>query len=72
MKNIAIDGKWKQMRGQAKESSGQSPGDQHAQLAGKFDKLVGVFQEKYGYNRERAERELRRRMTKRRAHEAVR
>jgi uncharacterized protein YjbJ (UPF0337 family) len=60
------------MRGQAKESSSQSAGDKHAQLAGKFDKLVGVFQEKYGYNRERAGRELNRRTTKRRVHNAAR
>ena len=72
MNKIVIDGKWKQMRGQAKELSGQLARDPLGQAAGKFDKLIGALREKYGYNRERAGRELRRRMTKRRAHDAAR
>jgi uncharacterized protein YjbJ (UPF0337 family) len=72
MNKIVIDGKWKQMRGQAKEWSGQLAGDRLGQAAGTFDKLIGAHQEKYGYNRERAERELRRRVTKRSTHEAQR
>jgi uncharacterized protein YjbJ (UPF0337 family) len=65
MNKTVIDGKWKQMRGQAREWSGQMAGDKLCQAAGKFDRLIGVLQEKYGFNRERAERELKRRLTKR-------
>ena len=72
MNKIVIDGKWQQMRGQAKEWSGQLASDRLGQAAGTLDKLIGALQEKYGYNRERAERELKRRMTKRRVHKAVR
>jgi uncharacterized protein YjbJ (UPF0337 family) len=72
MNKTVIDGKWKQMRGQAKQWSGQLAGDKLGQAAGKFDKLIGALQEKYGYNRERAQRELKRRMTKRRVHDAAR
>ncbi len=72
MNKTIIDGKWKRVRGQAKVWSGQLAGDDLGQAAGKFDQLIGVLQEKYGFNRERAERELNRRMTKRRVHKAVR
>jgi uncharacterized protein YjbJ (UPF0337 family) len=72
MNKAVIDGKWKQMRGQAKEWRGNLAGDHLGQAAGKFDKLIGVLQEKYGYNRERAEKELKRRMAKCQAHGAAR
>ena len=52
MNKTVIDGKLKQVRGQAKTWSGQ------------FDKLIGSLQERFGYNRERAKRELKRRMAK--------
>ncbi len=71
MNKVGIDGKWKQMRGQAKVWRSKLAGDKFGAAAGKFDKLVGVLQEKYGYNRERAERELRRRMAKRPTHGAA-
>jgi len=72
MNKIVIDGKWKDIRAQAKEVSGQLSGDRLGQAAGKFDRLIGALQEKYGYNRERAQRELKRRVTKRRVHTAAR
>jgi uncharacterized protein YjbJ (UPF0337 family) len=72
MNKAVLDGKWKQMRGQAKEWRRKLGGDNLGQAAGKFDKLIGVLQEKYGYNRERAEKELKRRMAKRQAHGAAR
>jgi uncharacterized protein YjbJ (UPF0337 family) len=72
MNKAVIDGKWKQMRGQAKEWRGKLSGDNLGRAAGKFDKLIGVLQEKYGYNRERAEKELKRHIAKRQAHGAAR
>jgi uncharacterized protein YjbJ (UPF0337 family) len=72
MNKIVIDGKWKHIRGEDNEASSQLAGDRLSQAAGKFDKLIGALQEKYGYNRERAGRELNRRTTKRRVHNAAR
>ena len=72
MNQVVIDGKWKQMRGQAKAWRAKAAGDNLGEAAGKFGKLIGALQEKYGYNRERAETELKRRMAKRQAHQAVR
>ena len=60
-----VDSQWKQVRGQAKEGSSRLSGDPLGQAAGKFDKLSGALQERFGYDRERAERELRRRTAKR-------
>lgn len=65
-KNV-IDGKLKPIRGQAKEWQVQVAGDQPGAASGTFDRLIGVLQEKYGYNRERAARELKRRVAKRQA-----
>ena len=53
-------GKWKQMRGQAKEWWGKLTDDDLEQIDGKRDKLVGILQERYGYSREKAEEELKR------------
>jgi uncharacterized protein YjbJ (UPF0337 family) len=56
-------GKWKQMRGQVREWWGQLTDDDLDQIAGKAEKLVGKLQERYGYTREEAEREMRRRLS---------
>jgi uncharacterized protein YjbJ (UPF0337 family) len=64
MNKTVIDGKLKQVRGRVKEWQGQLVGNTRGQAAGKFDRLIGTLQEKYGYNRERALRELKRRMGK--------
>ncbi len=72
MNKAGIDGKRKQMRGQAKERRSQVARGNRGAATGKFDKLVGVLQEKYGYNRERAARELKRRMAKRQTHRTAR
>jgi uncharacterized protein YjbJ (UPF0337 family) len=72
MNKADIDGKGKQKGAQAEEWRSQVAGARRGAAAGKFDKLIGVLQEKYGYNRERAEKELRRRMTQRQAHRAAR
>jgi uncharacterized protein YjbJ (UPF0337 family) len=69
MNKTVIDGKWKQVRGQVKEWQGQLAGNPLGQAARKFDRLIGTLQEKYGYNRERAAKELKQRMGK---HEATR
>ena len=57
-----LEGKWKQMRGQAKEWWGKLTDDDLDRVAGKSEQLIGLLQEKYGYTRERAEEEFNRRL----------
>jgi uncharacterized protein YjbJ (UPF0337 family) len=57
-----LEGKWKQIRGQAKEWWGKLTDDDLDRVAGKAEQLVGLLQEKYGYTREQAQEEYDRRM----------
>lgn len=61
MNSDVFAGKWKQMKGQAKEWWGKLTDDDLTQIEGSQDKLVGVLQERYGYTKERAEEEIERR-----------
>jgi uncharacterized protein YjbJ (UPF0337 family) len=63
-----FEGKWKQVRGQAKEWWGELTDDDLDRAAGKSEQLIGLLQEKYGYTRERAEEELNRRLQELKAH----
>lgn len=67
MNKTVIDGEWKRRRGQVQAWPGQLAGDPLSPAAGRFTKLIGTLQEKYGYNRERAARELKRQLTKHQA-----
>ena len=57
--NIA-EGKWKQMKGSVKQWWGKLTDDDVEQIQGSWDKLVGKIQERYGYDRQRAEQECKR------------
>jgi len=57
-----VEGKWKQMHGQAREWWGKLTDDELDQAAGKAEAVIGLLQEKYGYTRERAEGEFKRRV----------
>lgn len=61
MNNDVFQGKWKQMRGQAKIWWGKLTDDDLNQVDGKSDKLIGLLQEKYGYTRQQAEEEVNKR-----------
>jgi uncharacterized protein YjbJ (UPF0337 family) len=52
------------MRGQVKEWWGKLTDDDLERVGGQFDQLIGVVQEKYGYTRERVEKEFNGRMAK--------
>jgi uncharacterized protein YjbJ (UPF0337 family) len=58
MNKDVFEGKWKQIRGQAKAWWGRLTDDDLNKVAGKFESFVGLLQEKYGYSRERAQEEL--------------
>jgi uncharacterized protein YjbJ (UPF0337 family) len=51
-------GQWKQMRGTLKSWWGYLSDDDFEQIGGQKDKLIGKIQEKYGYSRESAQREV--------------
>lgn len=64
MNKDEFEGKWKQMRGQFKEWWGKLTDDDLERVNGQFDQLIGVVQEKYGYSRERVQKEFNGRMLK--------
>jgi uncharacterized protein YjbJ (UPF0337 family) len=53
-----IGGKWQQFKGQVKEKWGKLTDDDLTVVAGKRDQIAGKLQERYGYGKERAEKEL--------------
>ncbi len=63
MNSDILKGKWKQMKGDLKSWWGRLTDDDLDQIAGSKDKLIGKIQERYGYNKERAEQEIDERMT---------
>ena len=58
MNRDTLKGQWKQVQGDIKKQWGKLTDDELTQIEGNFDKLVGRIQERYGYQREQAEREL--------------
>ena len=62
MNNDIVEGKWKQVRGEAKGWWGKLTDDDLERAGGKFDVLTGMLQEKYGYSREHAAQEIDKRM----------
>ncbi len=61
MNNDVLEGKWKQIRGQAKVWWGKLTDDDLKKVDGNSDKLIGLLQEKYGYTRQQAEEEIEKR-----------
>jgi uncharacterized protein YjbJ (UPF0337 family) len=62
MNKDIFEGKWKEMRGQAKEWWGKLTDDELETTGGKAEQIIGLLQQKYGYTRERAEEEFERRL----------
>jgi len=54
MNKDIMNGKWKQMRGKAKEEWGKFTDHDLEKFEGKREQLVGLVQEKYGYSKEKA------------------
>jgi len=63
MNKDIVEGKWKQIRGEAKAWWGKLSDDDLDRAAGKIDVLAGLLQEKYGYSRQRAADEIEKRVT---------
>ncbi|CAM3684603.1 CsbD family protein [Rouxiella silvae] len=58
MNKDQADGNWKQFKGKVKEKWGKLTDDDLTVVEGKRDQLVGKIQERYGYQKEEAEKEV--------------
>jgi len=63
MNKDVFEGKWKQIRGEAKVWWGKLTDDDLDRVAGKFEVFSGLLQEKYGYTRQHAADEIEQRVT---------
>jgi uncharacterized protein YjbJ (UPF0337 family) len=53
-----IKGNWKQFQGKVKERWGKLTDDDLKVMAGKRDQIAGILQQRYGYAKAQAEKEL--------------
>jgi uncharacterized protein YjbJ (UPF0337 family) len=53
-----IKGNWKQFTGRVKQKWGKLTDDDLTTIAGKRDELLGKIQQRYGIEKDKAEREL--------------
>jgi uncharacterized protein YjbJ (UPF0337 family) len=53
-----ITGQWKQFKGKAKEKWGKLTDDELDVVGGKRDQLIGKIQERYGMQKDQAEKEV--------------
>ena len=53
-----VEGDWKQIKGSVKERWGKLTDDDLAVIRGRRDQLEGKLQERYGYAKDRARREI--------------
>ena len=58
MNDDVLEGQWKQAKGHAREWWGKLTDDDLDRINGKTEHLVGVLQERYGWTRERAKKEM--------------
>lgn len=58
MNTDTIKGKWHELKGEAKMRWGKLTDDELEQAEGGVEKLVGLVQKHYGYERDRAKREV--------------
>ena len=58
MNEDRIGGNWKQFKGKVKEKWGDLTDDDMTVVEGKRDQLVGKIQERYGYAKDEAEKEV--------------
>jgi uncharacterized protein YjbJ (UPF0337 family) len=54
-----IKGNWKQVQGRFKQQWGKLTDDDLTRIEGHRDELVGRIQERYGFEKDQAEREVR-------------
>lgn len=57
-----LKGQWKQIKGEARQWWGELTDDDLDRVEGRREELVGVLQERYGWEKQRAEAEVDRRL----------
>ena len=55
-----LKGQWHQVKGEVKNQWGKLTDDDLLRIEGNSEKLIGSIQQRYGYERARAEEEVRR------------
>jgi uncharacterized protein YjbJ (UPF0337 family) len=58
MNKEILQGKWNEYKGKIKEKWGKLTDDDIAQINGKKEELLGKLQTRYGYAKDKAEKEL--------------
>jgi uncharacterized protein YjbJ (UPF0337 family) len=58
MNEDTFKGQWNQMKGSFKQFWGDLTDDDITRAEGSYDKFIGVLQERYGWERERAKQEV--------------
>ena len=58
MNRDIFKGKWMQMKGSVWSKWGKLTDNDLTEIQGETEKMIGKLQERYGYNREQAEKEL--------------
>jgi len=62
MNDDILAGKWKQVKGNARQWWGKLTDDDINRMNGRMEELSGKLQERYGWSRERANDEINRRL----------
>ncbi len=58
MNDDVLGGMWKQLKGKVKQQWGELTDDDLDRIIGKRDEVVGLVQERYGWEKEKAEMEV--------------
>lgn len=58
MNRDILKGKWSQMKGSVRSKWGKITDNDMTEIQGEAEKMIGKLQERYGYNREQAEKEF--------------
>ena len=58
MNDDVLGGLWKQLKGQVKQQWGKLTDDDLETISGRKDEVIGLVQERYGWEREKAEMEV--------------
>jgi uncharacterized protein YjbJ (UPF0337 family) len=58
MNRDTLKGQWMQLKGKVRQQWGKLTDDEIDQMQGNAEMLIGKLQERYGYERDRAEQEI--------------
>jgi uncharacterized protein YjbJ (UPF0337 family) len=58
MNKDILKGHWKELKGKAKQQWGDLTDDDLTQIEGSYDRLEGLLQKRYGYEKDRASKEI--------------